>query len=112
MHDHRFHLILTTGLAICLGAAGALALLPSDAIGYPAGSAVSMCETRVSLERSDGEMLGMFWVSGGYGTSYDTLAIQQTFSSGLRLSGGQHLTMSSSSGSAVAYTFSGYQAQP
>ena len=150
MHAHRFHLMLTTGLAICLGAAGAAAGLPTVAIGYPAGSAVSMgsnpvqswggatssavvrsapsdqdlvitdvnlscnymCDTRVELQRSDGHVLGSFWVSGGYGTSYDTLAIQQSFTSGLRLPAGQDLILASSSGAAVAYTLSGYQAQP
>jgi hypothetical protein len=150
MHAHRFHLILTTGLAICLGAFGAVAILPTVAIGYPAGSAVSMgsnpihswggitasadvltapseqdlvitdvtltcnstCDTRVQLQRSDGTSVGMFWVSGGYGSSYDSLSIQQMFSSGLRIPAGQALSLISSSGAQVAYTLSGYQAQP
>ncbi len=150
MHTHRFHLIVTTGLAICLGATGAMALLPTAAIGYPAGSSVSlgsnpvqswggttssaavltapsdhdlvitdvhlscnyMCETRVELVRSDGATVGMFWVSGGYGSSYDSLAIQQMFSSGLRIAAGQSMNLTSSSGASVAYTFSGYHAQP
>jgi hypothetical protein len=150
MHAHRFHLILTTGLAICLGAFGAVAILPTVAIGYPAGSAVSMgsnpihswggvftsetvltapddqdlvitdvhlscnymCDTRVEMLRTDGETVGMFWVSGGYGSSYDSLAIQQMFSSGLRIPAGQALSLISSSGAQVAYTLSGYQAQP
>ena len=150
MHTNRFHLIVTTGLAICLGATGAMALLPTTAIGYPAGSAVSMgsnpvqswggttssdvvlsapsdqdlvitdvhlscnymCETRVELQRSDSSMVGMFWISGGYGSSYDSQSVEQMFSSGLRIPAGQSLSLYSSSGSSVAYMFSGYQAQP
>jgi hypothetical protein len=39
--DNRFHLSLTVGLAVCLGAVATIALSPQDAIGYPAGPAVS-----------------------------------------------------------------------
>jgi hypothetical protein len=39
--DNRFHLSLTVGLAVCLGAVATMALSPQDAIGYPAGPAVS-----------------------------------------------------------------------
>ena len=39
--DNRFHLSLTVGLAVCLGAVATIALSPQDAVGYPAGPAVS-----------------------------------------------------------------------
>lgn len=39
--DNRFHLSLTVGLAVCLGAVATIALSPQDAIGYPAGPTVS-----------------------------------------------------------------------
>ncbi len=39
-----------------------------------------MCETRVTMTRSDGTTVGSFWVSGGYGSSYDSLSVQQQFS--------------------------------
>ncbi len=38
----RFHLIVTVGLAMCLGIVGTLALSARNAIGYPAGAAVSV----------------------------------------------------------------------
>jgi len=41
MHN-RFHLSLTVGLAVCLGAVATIALSPQDAVGYPAGPAVSV----------------------------------------------------------------------
>ena len=40
--DNRFHLSLTVGLAVSLGAVATIALSPQDAIGYPAGPAVSV----------------------------------------------------------------------
>jgi hypothetical protein len=70
-----------------------------------------MCETRVTMTRSDGTTVGSFWVSGGYGSSYDSLSVQQQFSSGIPVPAGQNLSLQSSSGT-IAYTLSGYLAQP
>ena len=70
------------------------------------------CETRVEMTLSDGSTVGSFWVSGGYGSSYDSLSIQQAFSSGIPVHAGQSLSLQSTGGSTVAYTLSGYHAQP
>ena len=40
--DNRFHLSLTVGLAVSLGAVATIALSPQDAVGYPAGAVVSL----------------------------------------------------------------------
>jgi hypothetical protein len=72
----------------------------------------SSCDTRVELRTSGDALVGNFWVSGGYGSSYDSLSIQQAFSSGLRIPAGQTLNISNTTGHSVAYTLSGYQAQP
>lgn len=40
--NSRFHLSVTVGLALCLGAASTALLSPQDAIGYPATGAVSL----------------------------------------------------------------------
>jgi hypothetical protein len=70
-----------------------------------------MCESLVYMSRSDGTQVGSFWVSGGYGSSYDSSTVQQQLASGLPVPAGQSLTIGSSSGT-IAYTLSGYLAQP
>jgi len=71
----------------------------------------SSCDARASLTRSDGTLVGSFWVSGGYGSSYDTLSIQYQLSSGIPVPAGQSLSISTSYDT-IAYTLSGYLAQP
>jgi hypothetical protein len=70
------------------------------------------CEDRVVLTRSDGSTVGMFWISGGYGSSYDSSNIQQQFSSGIPVPAGQTLSIRTISGYTAAYTLAGYHAQP
>jgi hypothetical protein len=67
------------------------------------------CETKVVMTRSDGTLVGRFWVSGGYGTGYDSLSIQQQFASGIPSPASQSLSLSMS-GNTIAYTLSCYQA--
>ena len=69
------------------------------------------CETRVTMTRSDGTVVGSFWVSGGYGSDRDSLSIQQQFSSGIPIPAGQSLVLNTT-GNTIAYTLSGYQAHP
>ena len=70
------------------------------------------CEDRVILSRSDGSTVGMFWISGGYGSSYDSSNIQQQFSSGIPVPSGQTLSIRTAYGNTAAYTLTGYLAQP
>lgn len=151
MHTSRFHLTITAGLAVGLGAMTTLALLPHAAQGYPtvaissgsnpvsawagtfSSTAISVltapedqdivitdislscnytCEDRVEMTRSDGTMVGSFWISGGYSSSYDSLSVQQNYSSGIPIPAGQSLSIRTSSGHNAAYTLSGYHAQP
>ena len=151
MHTSKFHLALTTALALGMGAAGSAALLPHTAVGYPSGASISTgsnpvqswagtvssssttiftapedqdivvtdvhlscnytCDTRFTMTRSDGTTIGSFQVSGGYGSSYDSLSIQQQFNSGLPVPAGQTLTIQTTHDT-VSYTLSGYLAQP
>jgi hypothetical protein len=71
-----------------------------------------VCDTRVELNRGDGIQVGNFYVSGGYGTNNDTLAVSHTFESGLLVPAGQSLSINTTSSYLVSYTVSGYQAQP
>ena len=69
------------------------------------------CETRIELIRSDASTVGSFWISGGYGTNYDSLSVQQQFASGIPVPAGQSLSIETT-GPTVAYTISGYEARP
>lgn len=70
------------------------------------------CDTRVELTRDDGTQIGNFYVRGGYGTNDDGLAVSHAFEGGLRVPAGQSLSIRTSVNYLVAYTVSGYQAQP
>jgi hypothetical protein len=71
-----------------------------------------MCDTRVTMIRSDAKNVGTFYISGGYGSNYDSMAVSQQFSSGIKIPAGQSLAISPTSGISVAYTLSGYEATP
>lgn len=159
MQTSRFQLGLIATLAVGLG----FSLSSSEAVGYPAGAAVSLganpvwaeagfvssvtstlltapsdqvvvvtdlllsmksssCASTIKVETSDGELLAAaklhsyFYNGGGStwgeATNSAPTTIQHSFVSGLPLPAGQALEIQESGGCNVAYTLSGYYAQP
>ena len=70
------------------------------------------CDQRVVLTRSDGTLVGSYWISGGYGSSLDGVSVQQSLTSGLPIPAGQSLSAVSTGSYTVSYTLSGYLSQP
>jgi hypothetical protein len=155
MQTSRFQLGLIAALAIGLG----YALSSSQAIGYPAGPAVSAgsnpvlaiggtissatadlftapgdqdvvvtdvwltianrsCSSDVLIATSAGatvatiKLFSYFYESTYEATNSHPSSVQHSFGSGLPLPAGQTLQITESGGCSVAYTISGYYAQP
>ena len=164
MQTSRFQLGLIATLAVGLG----FSLSSSEAVGYPAGAAVSMgsnplfakagsvndgtvevievpaesmlvvtdllltmkrksCGSRVSVLTAGGDTIAEVDLysysdeineTGSYHrvraalTNSQPTTLQHAFSSGLPVNGGATLTISEAGGCDVAYTLSGYYAQP
>ncbi len=160
MQTSRFQLGLIATLAVGLG----FSLSSSDAIGYPAGVAVSLgnnpvissggvissatadavsaaddhvvvvtdlllsmnsgsCTSYVTLTTSSGEIMAAAKLHalyervdrGSYGqavTQSTPTTFQHSFGSGIPVEAGETLSIAESGGCEVAYTLSGYYAQP
>ena len=147
MQTSRFQLGLIAVLAMGFG----FSLSSSDAIGYPAGAAVSMgtnplwtfgkrisggpthaaftapddrdmvltdlslsveydYDAAVSLTLSDGTELGVWFVNGSRSSSHTASSVNMSMTSGIRIPSG--LTLIIAPPVDVAYSFSGYYAQP
>ena len=147
MDTSRFQIGFIAALAMGLG----FSLASSEAIGYPAGAAVSLGEnplwshgkrstapvetvftaptgrdmiltdlsltTRydwsadVELKLADGTILGS-WIINGAHSSHSAVPVSMSMTSGIRVPQGQSLFLHNPAGRDVAFTASGYYAQP